>query len=339
MRRGLLWSLVVDVGMLSKVTFAFFLCATGLALLLIRERHSGEMPLCYAFAACIVGSLPAIVIWRYYGINFLRFAVMAAWGDVARFWNVPGMTAGGYLRRYFTQLGLALIPLLVLLALFVRGLLIEKQMRLARLLPIGIILIYMGIAARSQNRDPRFTIPVMITMPLCLAWTGIRKESPKSVGAVPILAALFVGALFSLPMTGRPQVAPIKRAGELLRTLCQEQRTPGRPTKVVIATDGPEFNINTFLLADELRQDNLRPADLDTLVYDAINKRTPNEGFRRIDAADYVLFLKPGFLPGPNWSRTHAQDYRAYCEKVGILLNAKISPDLDVFKIRKVGVH
>ncbi len=338
-RRGLLWALVIDVGMLSKVTFAFFFCAIGLALLLIRERYSGEMPLRYAFVGCIVGALPAIVIWRYHGINFLRFAVMAAWGDVARFWNVPGMTAGGYLSRYFTQLGLAVIPLFVVLALFVRGFLIEKQMRLARLLPIGIILIYMGIAARSQNRDPRFTIPVMIAMPLCLAWTGIRKESPKSVGAVPVLAALFVGTLFSLPMTGRPQIAPIKRAGELLRTLCQEQPTPGQPTKVVIATDGPEFNINTFLLAEQLRRDNLRSADLDTLVYDAINKGTLDEGFKRIDAADYVLFLKPGFMPGPDWSRTHAQDYRAYCEKVGILLDATISPDLDVFKIRKAGVR
>ena len=337
--RGLLWSLVIDVGMLSKVTFAFFFCVIGVALLLIRERNSEEMPLRYAFFSCIVGAMPAIFIWRFYGINFLRFAVFAAWGETARLWSVPGMTAAGYLHRYFSQLGVALIPLVLLLVLFIRGIVIEKQMRLARLLPIGIILVYLGIAARSQNRDFRFAIPIMIAMPLCLAWTGIRKGRPMTVGAVPILAALFVVTLFSMPMIGRPQVAPIRRAGDLLRTLCQGQPIQGQPIRIVIATDGPEFNINTFLLAEQLRRDSSRPADLDTLVYDAINKHTSEEGFGRIDAADYVLFLRPGFPPGPDWSRVYAQDYRAYCEKVGTLLDAKISPDLDVFKIRKAGVQ
>ena len=337
--RGLLWSFVIDVGMLSKVTFAFFLCAVGVVLLAIRERHSGEMPLRYAFAGCIAGSLPAIVVWRYYGMNFLGFAMMAAWGEKASFWSVPGMTAGGYLWRYFSELGLALIPLLVLLALFVRGFLVEKQMCLARLLPIGIILIYLGIAAKSQNRDPRFTIPVMVAMPLCLAWTGIRKDSPKSVGAIPILAGLLLGTVFALPMTKRPQVAPIQRAGQLLRTLGYEQPTPGRPVNIVIATDGPDFNFDTFQLAEKIGQDTLPPIELDALVYYALNKRIPDEGFQRIDTADYVLFLKPGLAPGPDWSRVYAQDYRVHCEKVGTLLDAKISPDFDVFKIREARIQ
>ena len=337
--RGLLWSLVIDVGMLSKVTFAFFFCAIGVPLLLIRERHSGEWPLRYAFFSCLVGAMPAIIVWRFYGINFLRFAVMAAWGGPARLWSVPGMTTGGYVLRYFSQLGLALIPLFLLLALFVRGIVIEKRMRLARLLPIGIILVYLGIASRSQNRDLRFAIPIMIAMPFCLAWTSVRKEPAITVGPAPILAAIFVGTLFSLPMISRPQVAPVRRAGELLRTLCQGQPVQGQTTKIVIATDGPDFNINTFLLAEQLRRDSVRPADLDTLVYDAINKRTAEEGFKRIDTADYVLFLRPGFPPGPDWSRIYAQDYRAHCEKVGALLDTKISRDLDVFKIRKAGVQ
>ena len=179
----------------------------------------------------------------------------------------------------------------------------------------------------------------MIAVPLCLAWTNPRKEPAMTFGVVPILAALFVGTLFSMPMIGRPQVAPIRRAGELIQTLAQAQSIPRQPIRIVIATDGPEFNINTFLLAEQFRRDSVRPVDLDSLVYDAINKRTPEEGFRRVDAADYILFLKPGFPPGPDWSRVYAQDYRAYCEKVGILLDAKISPDLDVFKIPKVGVQ
>ena len=306
--RGLLWSVAINVGMLSKVTFLFFLVAVAMILLVVRTDHSGEKPVRYAFAA---------------------------WSGGAHLWNVPGMTPAGYVRRYFTQLGLALIPLFILIALFLRGLWREKQMRLARLFPIGLILMYLGIAARSQNRDPRFTIPVMIAMPLCLAWTGIRKDSKSAVGTAPIIVALFVGALLALPMRSRPLIAPIHRAGELLEILNHRQQTSGQPVKVIIATDGPDFNIDTFLLARQLGRDHLGSVDLDTLVYDAINKRSLKDGTDRIDTADYVLFLRSNHTLGADWQRIWAQDYRSYSEKIGALLDPKISPDMDVFKIRK----
>jgi hypothetical protein len=140
-------------------------------------------------------------------------------------------------------------------------------------------------------------------------------------------------------MIRRPEVGPIKRAGELLRTLSLEQSTPGQPIKIVIATDGPEFNIDTFLLARQLGRESLESVDLDTLVYDAINKRTLKDGTDRIDTADYVLFLRSDHTPGADWQRVWAQDYRYHSERVGILLDSKTSPDMDVFKIRKAGVR
>ena len=330
--RGLLWGLAFDIGMLSKVTFAFFLSAIFVAVVGIRERYSGEWPLRHAVAGCVLGAIPCILIWYFYGLNFLRFALAAAWGRLAPVWGVPGMTAGGYLRRYFGHLGLSIIPLSLLLVLFVRGMIIDNQRRMGRLLPIGIILGYLGIAAMSKNRDPRFAIPVMIAMPIALAWTSPRKESAMKVGAAPVVAALFAVTLFSIPMAGKPETAPVRRAGELLRTLYQ-----GQPIWVVIATDGPQFNIETLQLARQLGGDSLRPENVGTLVYDAINERTLDQGLRSIDASDYVLFLKPGSPPASDWawSRVYARDYRAYCEKVGILMDAKISPDVDVFKIRK----
>jgi len=335
MLRGLLWSVAVNVGMLSKVTFLLFFVAGGLSLLVIRTDYSGEKPVRYAFAGCVFGALPTIVIWWYYGMNFMRAAIFSAWSG-ASLWSVPGMTAAGYVRRYFTQLGLALIPLLILLFLYIRGLWIEKHMRLGRLLPVAIILMYLGVAARSQNRDPRFGIPIMIALPLCLAWTGIRKQSKVTVGTAPICAALLLGMALAFPMVRRPVLAPVERVGQLLQALSQQESTPSQAVKIVIATDGPDANINTFLLADQLRQDRLRPADLHTLVYDAVNKLTLDQGLARIDAADYVLFLKPGLPRGPDWSRVNAKDYWAHCQKVGTLLDAKTSPDMDIFKIRKL---
>ena len=102
-----------------------------------------------------------------------------------------------------------------------------------------------------------------------------------------------------------------------------------------MATDGGFFNIETVELARQIGGNYLRPISLDTLVYDEVNKRTLEDGLRRIDKADYVFFLKPGNAPPPDWTMTRAEDYRAYCNKVGTLMPADTSPDFDVFKVRK----
>ena len=168
----------------------------------------------------------------------------------------------------------------------------------------------------------------MIAMPLCLAWTNLKSESEIAVRPAPILAALLVGTLCAIPMVGRPEIAPIERAGELLKTLSQ-----ARPTVVIIATDGGFFNIETVELARQIGGEYLRSVRVETLVYDEVNKRTLDDGLRRIDMADYVLFLKPGNSPGPDWAMTRAADYRAHCGKVGTLMNAQTSPDFEIFKI------
>lgn len=332
--RGLFWGFVIDLGMLNKVTFVFFLASVWMILLVVRQDYSGERPLWYTAVGCLTSSAPALLIWRYYGANFLRFAAQVAWGEQARLWSVPGLTPWGYLLRYFSQLGFALIPLAILFALFIRGILVQKQHRFARLLPIGIILAYLGIAARSQNRDPRFAIPVMIALPVCLAWTHFRERPSARLGAVPLIAALILATAASIPMVHRPELAPIRSAEGLLTTLSQRPGASGRPLRVVIATDGPAFNIDTFLLARQVRIHSLQGVALDTLVYDKVNKWTLEDGLKRIDAADFVLFLKPGFKQGADWQRIWAGEYRAHTEKVGTLLDSQTSPEFDVFKIR-----
>ena len=324
--RGLLWGFAIDVGMLSKVTFGFFVVAIGLTLLFIRWRRSGIKPLAGSLAGCLAAATPAILICLVYGRNFLRFAILAA-GDLAQFYSVPGMNAVGYLWRYFSGLSWALIPLLPLLVLFIRGLLVEKQGRLVRLIPISIIFGYLITASTSQNRDVRFTIPAMIAVPLCLAWTSSKSEGMVFSPSL-ILAGLLAVTLCSVPMVNRPDIGPIKRIGELLGALSR-----GRPTAVVLATDGVLFNVETVELARQLGGDYLQPIRVETLVYFEFSKRSLADGLDRIDKADYVLFLKPGHSPGPDWTMTRAKDYRAYCEKIGTLMSAQVSPDFDVFKI------
>src|SRR5262249_7397730 len=123
---------------------------------------------------------------------------------------------------------------------------------------------------------------------------------------------------------------PIHEAESLLRKLVLEQSSQGHETRVLIATDGPAFNINTLSLARQAGS-GLQSINLDTLVYDALNKRSMEDGLRRIEAADFVLFLKPGLPAGPQWSTVWAEQYRAHCQALGLLLDSHLSAEFDVF--------
>lgn len=332
--RGLLWGITVDIGMLAKVTSIFFLVLIGLALLFIRERHSGEMPLRYCVAATLLASVPALLIWILDGWRLIGFGGMSAWGGASQFWSVPKMTAAGYCWRYFSQLGWALIPLSIQVFIFVRGMLREKRYRLGRLLPLLILLGYLGIAARSQNRDPRFLIPLMIAMPLCLAWKGMSKASPVRLGPIPWAIAALAAVLSVLPMQHRPNLVPIDQARMLLQAL-SDKAGSNHSVSVLLADDGPGYNFNTFELARDLEEKKLGNVILDTLVYEVLNKRSADDGLKRIDSADFVLFLKPTEEPGPSWSRAYDAQYRAHAEKVGVLQDSSISAEFAVFSISK----
>src|SRR5258708_20605416 len=94
-------------------------------------------------------------------------------------------------------------------------------------------------------------------------------------------------------------------------------------------------NIETFQLARQIGGAPLEQVSLDTLVYDAINKRTVEQGYRRMDSDNYVLFLKSGFQPGPVWSRQWESQYRRYAEEHGTLLGSQSSREFDVFEMKK----
>jgi hypothetical protein len=130
-------------------------------------------------------------------------------------------------------------------------------------------------------------------------------------------------------MVGRPEIGPIERTAELLKTLGQ-----GKPITVIVAKEGGFFNIDTVELARQVGGEYLRPVRVDTLAYDEVNKRSLEDGLRRIDKADYVLFLKPGQSPSPDWTMTRNAAYRAYCEKEGILMDTDTSPDFEVFDMK-----
>jgi hypothetical protein len=174
----------------------------------------------------------------------------------------------------------------------------------------------------------------MIALPLCLAWTTTRETETGKLRVAPVLAAAALLAAFSIPMMRRPRLQPIRDVASLMSALSSQR--PNQSIVIMIATDGPEYNIDTFMLAQGAWHDKLKRVSLDTVVYDAMNKRSAEDGFQRIDDSDYVLFLQPQIEPGADWARTYAAHYRQQCEQKGLLDSSVASREFDVFEIRKM---
>jgi hypothetical protein len=324
--RGGTWALVLTAGSLAKMTYGVFAAASIPILLFARWRLCGRRALLLSVSGLLTFAIPGILVWILCGPAMIDFGLRSAFGEVGALWGVAGMNAPAYLWRFFGSLGFAWVPLLLLFSLFLRGVVAEKM----RLIPVAIVLVYLLIAAMGKNREERYTLTVVVALPLALCWTGYRPARAMRLELAQFLAGLLAGFLLAVPMSARPRLTAVHNIGELLRELSN-----GEPSSFVIATDGPEYNIETFQLARQVGGPVLQPIRVDTLVYDAVNKGTVEDGCRRMAAADYTLFLRPEIPAGPSWTRQWASQYRACAERDGTLVDSQRFREFDVFKMKK----
>lgn len=307
------------------MTFGLFAVAALPLLIYLRWRRSGSRPLLFTLAGTLALSSPELLIWAADGPAMIKFALFASYSDVAALWRPPGMTAATFVAHFVAGFHFGLIPLAVLAALYVRGIQKEK----VRLLPLAIVLAFVAVAAMGENREIRYILPSAIGLPLILAWNAFRNSPPARFEAVHFLGGVLIAVLACVPMVARPILGPILQAEDL-----EENLSHGKPAVLELATDGPDYNINTFQLARQIGYAKLSPVQLDTLVYDAIAKKTPEDGFRRISGADYVLFVKPQFATGPAWSRQFETQYRSYVASSATPV-PQLSSVFEIFKVNK----
>jgi hypothetical protein len=323
--RGALWSSALLTGILAKMTFGVVAALTFPALLWVRWRRCGGNALLWTAVGGAVFALPGAAVWALCGRAMIEFGMRFAFSEAAALWGIQGMGAGGYVWRFVTSLSFAVAPLLVLVIFFCSGLWREKK----RLYPVAVIIAYLAIAAMGQNREARYTLTVAVALPLALSWGAIGNGQTARMRPVQGFAAALAALMFALPMVGRPRITALRHAGELL-----DQLASWKPATIVVATDGLESNIEVMQLARQIGGVRLQGVYLDTLVYDAINKRTVQDGYKRMSTADYVLFLRGGNTPGPPWSRQWANEYRAYAEQHGEAI-ASTASEFEVFRIKK----
>jgi hypothetical protein len=324
--RGLLWGFVILVGVLTKVTFLLFLGVTGLAVLWIRFRRLGVGPCLRAASTAAICSIPAAIIWAVFGKNFIGHAVGFSFGGLSKFYAVGGMTPLGYLREYLRTCGWACFPTFALM-LYFGWKVWRSDARLLRMLPLALVLFYFILCALSPNSDYRFAMPVMIGLPFVLAVVPANKVDQRSLRTGMIGFGLLAGVLCSIPMLARPEMAPVRYAEAVLNRI-------GRPgTKIMLATESPVLNIETFLLAKQFGGKRLEELTIDSLVYDSLNGRSIYDSYHRMEGADYILFHKPPLSTDPPWANQFANEFYQYASGIADETDAP-SEYMHVMKVR-----
>ena len=69
------------------------------------------------------------------------------------------------------------------------------------------------------------------------------------------------------------------------------------PIRMVIATDVPYFNLETLVLAQQVDWEALSTIEIDQVVYDAANGRSPDYSEEKLRSADFVLMKWPVAMP------------------------------------------
>jgi hypothetical protein len=326
--RGFLWALVINLGLLSKVTFGYFIPPIGLILLWLRYRNQGRWRTVGTVASAAAGSVPCIFIWALFGKQFIQHAYQASFGSYAQAYADPNGGLVNFAGKYLSAIGHAWIPVLLLACVFVWQIRRVRGYQLAVVTGVFLSLVFFAICGVSRNQDLRFAMPVMIGLPFAFAAATKPGRFRLRSNSALLLAGALACIIWSFQMIARPNLSTVREALQLL-----EETGQAPAARILLITDHPTLNIETFLLAKEISKDRYRSVSIDTTVYDAINGRSLESSYKKIEQSDYVIAHKPPLSSEPAFANQNAEIYRAHALKAGTQQPSS-SRLVEVYKIR-----
>ena len=288
--RGLFLGVVGTAGVMSKMTFGYFAIFLFVPLAAIVWYREGVRHIAIRVFCCIVVATPGLIVFALYGNQYFWNALRSSIGPLAEA-NADNLTLWEFIVGQLTASGLGGLILLLMTAAAIFTTLRRRAVDWTVLYLLLVLVAYFWLVSNTVNRQARFLLPFWLSLPWCLALV-VRGPSDEKLQGAPLrdfaLAGL-VSVFLALPSLKNYDLSSIELSRKVLRTI------PGdRSTTVLTATDSPDFNIESVLLAYELDRGRF-PAGLgiDTLVYDRVNGRTLEQSLARLRTADVILFRIP----------------------------------------------
>jgi hypothetical protein len=319
--RGALAAAIFSLGVLTKISFFYFLALILPLLLFTRLRNHGIHNILTWLAAFSCCSTPAAVYLLRYGRSAFANAQAASFGGLAVLYHVPVWHfLGGVLRE---SPGFALELLLLAVASGFVVLKKRPEWSDTRFLAFLITLGFLGVVLASPSKLSRYLFPAIVALPFLLAILVSEKKDAIPVSRAGVAAGLLLTILVAaaMPTMHREYRESLKRA-ELV--LAQAEQLNAK--SIVLATDSPTLNAPLLRLALEFSP--YKPS-VGTLAYEAMSQVPIKNDFHAISLADVVVFQDSQHI-NPKFTNQRVTEYEAYLRQTGVV-PVRTSSDLYLY--------
>jgi hypothetical protein len=320
----MLWGLVLSAGVMTKISFLYFVVLIGPTLFIIRLRHSGIRNAGVALFGFVVSSMPAAVYLLKYGGWAFANARESSFGQIADVYHRSVLLFLGDSFRHAP--GLVLFFVFVLAALVYLIIKERSFLKEPASLAFLIAFVFGVIVLASANRQLRYAFPAIVALPFLLAVILSGKQIPISRMTAALTAGLVLCALTlaALPVRHRAQrQASLARCDAVLA-----QAIKCGYKHILLTTDGPALNGANMYLAMEVTR---IPVEERSLAYNALYGVPIDEDFRQIRAADLVVFQDDGDLGSLMNLRVRIPAHRRYVSELREYAPAKVYEDVTTY--------
>jgi hypothetical protein len=348
--RGILWGAILSLGVMTKLTFFYFIVLIVPTLFLIRLHHGGlrldwrRSPgkaislfivrpepggLRSAFASLIAflcSAAPSAIFLVRYGRPAFALAKASSFGRIADFYYHP-------LSQFLADT-IRASPGLVLSFVFTAAgliyLVIKKRSILwgPEFLALLIIMGYAIVPLMSANREIRFELPAIVALPFLIGIL-MSGEGHSAPGLYAALAAglVFCGLLAAgVPTRHRANRQSLRRCDVVLA-----QAAECSAKRVMLATDSPTLNVDLMNLAIEVSASEAS-VEVATMAHRAMGGVPIEADFRWMSSFNQVVF-QDGDALSPPFTNQRVPEYERYLQQHGFV-PIRIGDDVSVYSMR-----
>jgi hypothetical protein len=326
--RGILCASILSLGVMTKVSFLYFIGLIVPILFFTRLHHGGRWSAFAWLLAFVCWSAPAAVFLVRYGRSAFALARAASFGHNAGFFYLPPLQFLAHTIRESPGLGLSLVLMAAaLMYLVIKRRLVQSWPEFAAFL---IVIGYGIIVLASTNREIRFAFPAIVALPFLLAIL-LSRQPDRTPAPSHALAALAAGlALLGLVAAGVPTRHRADRQSISRADAVLAQSVRCNAKSVLLATDSPTLNVFLMNLALEFSPSG---ASTGTLAYQVMTGVPIEEDFRALSESDMVVFQDARRIR-PRFTNQRVAEYERYVRQGGSV-PIRVGDDVSVYAMRR----
>jgi hypothetical protein len=311
LQRGIVWGLVLSLGLMIKVSFFYFVILLVPALLWVRYRRTGLRSSMFAFAGFLISAVPLGTYLLKYGRSSFLNGGASSFGSVSKLYSTslfkfiaaclessPGLWVFG------------LATLAGLVWAITNWAIRRRRPELGDALATVILFGFGVIVLASSNRQLRYSFPLIVCLPYLLAvlLSGKGQRMPGKSAVLVALVALAPMLLAAVPASHRAdRQANLARADAVVNTArrCGDQA-------IVLATNSPTLNGRLLDIAVEMSGSSA--LNVNVLVGGGFFESPIEQDYRVITDSDLVVFQDDRNL-SPPFSNLRVPAYRSFISK------------------------